>query len=332
MPANLPPQYYELEREFKKESDPREKLRLAKELLSMMPKHKGTDKLQAEMKAKISKLNKEIQGGDRKHGARHADDHNHIPKEGAAQVILIGPPNSGKSSIVDALTHANPLIGDYPYTTREPLAGMTLLESVHFQLIDTPPISPEFFEPYLANLVRQADIVSVVVDICESGFESKIKAVFDILLEKNIILSRSVPNEVSDPHIVYKKTFLTGHKCLDEGADSGLSRLRQLYPDFRIVATSILDDDSMENFKLAIFEMMDIMRIYTKRVGHDPDFVDPIILPIGGTVEEAARALHKDFAQNLQYAKIWGTGKFEGQRVKNSYVLSDKDIIEFHLS
>ncbi|MEE9555002.1 MAG: GTPase [candidate division Zixibacteria bacterium] len=331
MPANLPPQYYELEREFKKENDPREKLRMAKELLAMMPKHKGTDKLQAEMKAKISTLNKQIQGGDKKHGARRVDDHTHIEKEGAAQIILIGAPNSGKSSIVDTLTHAKPLIGDYPYTTREPLAGMTIFETVQYELIDTPPISEEYFESYLANLVRQADLVCIVVDICVPGFEERLKEIFNKLEEKRIILTAEIPDEIEDQRFAYKKTFMAAHKCLDEGGQKGVEEIRRLYPDFIIVPTSILDDESMRNFMTTIFESLGIIRIYTKRVGDDPDFIDPIILPIGGTVEDAARTLHKDFARDLQFAKLWGDGKFEGQRVKNSYVLTDKDIIEFHI-
>jgi ribosome-interacting GTPase 1 len=331
MPANLPPQYYELEREFKKESDPREKLRLAKELLAMMPKHKGTDKLQADLKAKISKLAKQIEGGGKKHGARHTDIHTHIEKEGAAQVILIGPPNSGKSSIVDVLTHAQPLIGDYPYTTREPLAGMTTFETVQFQLIDTPPISEEYFESFVPNLVRQADMVVVVVDISTPGFDKRVKTILEKLEEKRIILTTSIPEKIDDQRYAHKKTIIAAHKYLDDGGKEGLAEIRGLYSKFKVVPTSILDDVSMQEFKSAIFDSLGIMRIYTKRIGHDVDYTDPIILPIGGTVEDAARTIHKDFARDLQYAKIWGVGKFEGQRVKNSYVLSDRDIIEFHI-
>ena len=165
MPANLPPQYYELEREFKSELDPREKLRLAEELLRMMPKHKGTDKLQADMKSKISKIKKELEGGSKSHGSRQNQAHDYIEKEGAAQIILIGPPNCGKSSLVDALTHAQPLIGDYPYTTREPMPGMTDYDTVHFQLIDTPPISADLFENYITGLIRNADLVVMVADL-----------------------------------------------------------------------------------------------------------------------------------------------------------------------
>lgn len=331
MPANLPPQYYELEREFKQETDLNEKLRLAKELLAMMPKHKGTDKLQAELKAKISKLKKQIDGGDKKHGARHADTHDHIEKEGAAQIILIGPPNSGKSSLVDALTHAKPLIGDYPYTTREPLAGMMEYDTVQMQLIDTPPISEELFESYLPNLIRQTDRVVLVVDVSAPGFTERIEVLKNRLEEKRIILSPAIPEEIEDPRFAYKITLIVAHKYLDEGGEKGLSELKNLYPDFIIIPTSILEDDSMENFKRTVFESLGVIRVYTKKVGHDPDFIDPIILPIGGTVEDAAKSIHKDFAHNLQFAKIWGKGKFEGQRVKNSYVLSDKDVIEFHI-
>ena len=113
MPANLPPQYYELERAYRAERDPREKLRMAEELLRMMPKHKGTDKLQADMKSKISKHKKEIEGGGGKAGgaARTATAMDSISKEGAGQVILIGPPNCGKSSLLDTLTGAKPLVG-----------------------------------------------------------------------------------------------------------------------------------------------------------------------------------------------------------------------------
>ena len=165
MPANLPPQYYELEREFKHERDPREKLRLAEELLAIMPKHKGTDKLQADLKAKISKMKKQVEGTSKTHGTRQAQTHDHIEKEGAAQIILIGPPNCGKSSIVETLTHAKPLVADYPYTTREPLSGMMEYDTAQLQLIDTPPISAESYENYLSGLIRNANLVVLVADL-----------------------------------------------------------------------------------------------------------------------------------------------------------------------
>ncbi|MCP4703352.1 MAG: TGS domain-containing protein [candidate division Zixibacteria bacterium] len=332
MPANLPPQYYTLDREFKKERDPFERLRMARELLRIMPKHKGTDKLQAEMKAKIALLKKETEsGGTKKHGARKVDPYSHFDNEGAGQIVLIGPPNSGKSSILDTMTNCNPAIGDYPYTTRFPMAGMTMYQSVPLQLIDTPPISEETFENYIPNLIRQADISVIVVDVATAGFEERLKAFYARLDEKRIVLCPEIPDEIEDARYCYKKAIIAAHKYLDENGEEGLARLKEQFKEFVVVPTSILEDETMDNLKKAIYKMLGIMKVFTKKVGHDPDFNDPVILPIGGTVEDAAYELHKDFAQKLQFAKLWGEGRFEGQKVKSNYILADGDIIEFHI-
>ncbi len=331
MPANLPPQYYELEREFKAERDPREKLRLAEELLAMMPKHKGTDKLQADMKAKISKLKKQIEGGDKSHGARQVTAHDHIEKEGAGQAILIGPPNCGKSSLLEALTHAKPMVADYPYSTREPMAGMMSYETVQIQLIDTPPVSPESYENYLSGLIRNADVVVLVADLEARTMLEDLRFLVDKLEERRILLKPEATKRPEDPRFAYKKTFICAHKEYEDEDGHKRIALKEMFPDFAMVATSIIDDESMEAFKKTLFDSLNIIRVYTKPVGHDPDYKDPIILPIGGTVEEAAMTLHKDFAQKMKYAKIWGEGKFEGQRVQKDFVLTDGDILEFHV-
>jgi ribosome-interacting GTPase 1 len=331
MPANLPPQYYELERDFKSERDPREKLRLAKELLAMMPKHKGTDKLQAEMKAKISKLTKQIEGTQKSHGAKTVETFDHIPREGAAQVILIGPPNTGKSSLVDALTSARVVIGDYPFSTREPVAGMMKYETIQIQLIDTPPISHEYCESFVFPLIRQADLAVIVADASDPNLIKAVEIMFVILDEKRIRIAPRIDTHLEDPRMTYKRGIIAAHKCLEERGPAGLEELEANLSEYKIFPTSILDDQSMERFRKGIFDSLGIIRVYTKPVGREADFNDPIILPVGGTVEDAALSLHKDFAQKLQFARIWGTGKFEGQRVKNNYELSDGDIIEFHI-
>ncbi len=331
MPANLPPQYYELERQFNKETDIREKLRLAKELLAMMPKHKGTDKLQAEMKAKISKFTEQIESGAKKHGTHHFDPFTHIDKEGAAQIIMIGPPNSGKSSILASCTHAQPLIADYPYTTHEPLAGMTMFETVPLQLIDTPPISDQQFPPFMPNLIRQADIVALIADLCNQSNPANLDLICSLLKEKNINLTPGKLPDESDHRFMYKKTIIAANKSDEPGSDKALSILKQQFPGFMIVPISVYDDQSLYEFRKAIFIALDVIRVFTKRIGHEPEYRDPIILAPGSTVADAALVLHKDFARKLQYAKIWGKGKFEGQRVKNNYILTDEDIIEFHI-
>ncbi len=331
MPANLPPQYYELERDFKSERDPREKLRLAKELLAMMPKHKGTDKLQAEMKAKISKLSNQIEGTQKSHGAKTSESFDHIPREGAAQVILIGPPNTGKSSLVDALTSAHVVIGDYPFSTREPIAGMMKYETIQIQLIDTPPISHEYCESFVFPLIRQADLAVIVVDACDSGMVRAVETMFGILDEKRIRIAPRIDTNLEDPRMTYKRGIFAAHKYLDDGGQAGLEELDANFSEYKIFPTSILEDESVEKFRKGIFDSLGIIRVFTKPVGKEADFNDPIILPAGGTVEDAALTLHKDFVNKLHFARLWGTGKFEGQKVRIDYQLSDGDIIEFHI-
>jgi len=331
MPANLPPQYYELEREYNAETDPREKLRMAQELLRMMPKHKGTDKLQADMKTKISKLRKQIESGGGKSGAHKADPHDHIEREGARQVILIGPPNTGKSSLVDELTGAKPLVADYPFTTREPMPGMMPFETIQIQLIDTPPISPDLFENYLTNLIRNADLVLLVCDLADPEIEKNTQFVVDTLREKRIELVPEVAEEPEDPRLAYKKTVVCGHKEYDDESGDGRKKLALLFPDHVRVHTSILDEDSMAALKKTVFEALKIVRVYTKQVGKKVEYVDPVVLPVGGTVEDAARDIHKDFAEKLKFARIWGEGKHDGQRVNRDHVLEDGDVIEFHI-
>ncbi|RKX29005.1 MAG: GTP-binding protein [Candidatus Zixiibacteriota bacterium] len=331
MPANLPPQYYELEREFRAEKDPREKLRLAQELLRTMPKHKGTSHLQADMKTKIAKLRREIEGGGSKHGSRQATARDFIEKEGAGQAILIGPPNSGKSSLLDSLTAAKPLVADFPYSTREPLTGMMMFETVQLQLIDTPPISSELYENYMSGLIRNTDIVILVCDLEAASMLDDIKYIVSKLEEKRIILQPEVIGELEDPRFCYKKTILCAHKTYEDEDGVKRKKLSEMFPGYPMVSTSIIDDDSLDAFRKCFFDALDIIRVYTKSIGKEADYKDPIIVPVGSTIEDAALVLHKDFASKLKFAKIWGQGKFDGQRVQSDFVLQDGDIIEFHI-
>lgn len=334
MPANLPPQYYELERQFRAERDTAEKLRMAQELFAMMPKHKGTDKLQAEMKAKISQLKKELAGGVKKGGGpARVEQADHVEREGAGQVVLIGPPNTGKSSIIASVTHAKPLVADFPYTTREVTPGMMQYETIRIQLIDTPPISPEQFETYLLGIVRNADLVCLVAGMDEDDCADKIQYVIDKLKERRVALTNRPhdPEAIENAGVAFKPTLLAAHKIFEDGAEARLEKLKGRFPDYPVVGTSILDDDSMAAFRKAVFDGLHIIRVFTKQIGHEADFDDPIILKPGATVEAAAFHLHKDFAFKLQFAKIWGAGKFPGQRVQKTFVLSDGDIVEFHI-
>ena len=164
MPANLPPQYFEAEKRYREARTTRDKLKCLEEMLTIMPKHKGTDKLRADLRRRISKL--KDMGQARKGPGRRPPVY-FLEKEGAGQVALLGLPNTGKSSLLAALTNAQPVIADYPFTTRIPLAGMMTYENVQIQLIDTPPVSPDYLEPWYPDLLRRADAWLLVVSLAE---------------------------------------------------------------------------------------------------------------------------------------------------------------------
>ena len=329
MPANLPPHYYEAEKRYRQTKDLQEKLKILHEMYAIMPKHKGTDKLQADVKAKISKLKKEIQ--QKKKSTRRGDQY-FVDKEGAAQVVLIGPANAGKSQILTSLTNATPEVAAYPYSTVKPLCGMMLFENIQIKLVDTPPIAAEYMEPWLAGIIRNADLVSLVVDLgCETMLDD-IEAVLK-KLEGYKILLKSEEGEVNPlDGIAHKKTIILGNKSDLPLFKANLNMLKQSYgeklPIFRLSAK---DKMGVEELRRYIFDSLKILRVYTKTPGKKADFEDPVILSVGSTLLEAAKEIHKDFARNLKFARVWGEGVFDGQMVQKDFVLKDGHVVEFHI-
>ena len=118
MPANLPPDYKAAERRFREAKTTEDKIAALQEMMAIIPKHKGTDKLRADLRRRLSKLKAE-QAQPSKKGRKGPSYH--IPKEEAPQVALIGSPNTGKSAFVTATTNATPEVANYPFTTRVPL-------------------------------------------------------------------------------------------------------------------------------------------------------------------------------------------------------------------
>lgn len=327
MPANLSPEYMAAEQRFKAARTPAGKIEALEEMLSTIPKHKGTEKMQADLKRRLSKMRGEAQ---KKGGAAHAQPFYHIDKEGAGQVALVGAPNVGKSLLVCRLTHAEPEVADYPFTTRLPTPGMMPFENIQFQLIDLPPVTAEFMESWIPTLVRQADAVALVVDLAADDLLEEVETTRDLLEQNKVRLG--APHDQPPPGVVVKRALLVGNKVDLPGAGDNLVALRDLYgQQLPMVAISAETGAGLEEFKRAVFELLGVIRVFTKAPGKKPDYTAPYVLKRGATVYEAAAHVHKDFAEQLKFARVWGHGKFEGQMVHREYVLEDRDVIEFHI-
>ncbi|MBC7188845.1 TGS domain-containing protein [Candidatus Aerophobetes bacterium] len=330
MPANLPPQYYEVERKYREAKDVEEKIALLQEMLAIMPKHKGTDKLQADLRAKISKLKKQAQ---KKKSTRKGFNPYLIKKEGAAQVVLVGPPNTGKSTLLAALTNASPEIAPYPFTTHEPSVGMMEYENIKIQIVDTPPVAEEFNFPWLGEIVRRGDLILIVLDAGRDDLLEQMEIVLKKLEEFRIKKGQDSreERESGERGFFFKKMLVVANKDDFPEAESRISILQEFYAEkFRILPFSAKKLQEIDTLKEEIYRVLDIIRVYTKAPGRSPDFDDPIVLKRGSLVIDAARCIHKDFAQKLKYARIWGRDEFKGQMVDREHPLEDGDILEFH--
>jgi ribosome-interacting GTPase 1 len=330
MPANLPPEYFEAEKRFKQASTPAEKIATLEDLISTVPKHKGTDKLRADLRRRLSQLRKEA--ASKKKGGR--GNLYVVTKEGAAQIALVGFPNSGKSSLLACLTNANPVIADYPISTTMPLPGMMPFEDIQIQLIDLPPIGNEATDGWVSGILRYADALLLVLDLTE---EPEVQA--ELLIEQlerwNIYISSKQNSQSSSTKTVigvYKRALIVGNKKDLPRAENNFLKLKERFQSaFQCIPISAAKKENLEDIKRAIFKISGIIRVYSKPPGKDPDFSTPFTIPHGSTILELAEFIHKDFLSNLKFARVWGSAKFDGQRVEKNYILKDRDIVEIHI-
>lgn len=325
MPANLPPQYFEAEKKLRAAKTNAEKIMILEELLAIMPHHKGTDKLRADLRRRIAKL---TEAADRKLATQRASML--IEKEGAAQIVLIGQPNAGKSQLVTAVTNASPTVAEYPYTTLKPMPGMMEFENIQIQLIDTPPLTRQTIEWWLVNTVRRADALLIVIDLSDDPI-AQMEAVTAQMERMKVGLGNTT-EEDSEVSLTPKKALVVGNKMDMAGARENYQTLTESYGDqLTAVSISAREGLGLEELKLKIYEVLDIIRVYTKAPGKPPELTEPIVLKSESTLEEAAAEVHKDFAKKLKYARIWGSGKHDGIMAKRDHILKDGDIIELHV-
>jgi len=328
MPANLTPQYLEAELKFKQAKTTPEKIKALEVMMAVIPKHKGTERLRGQLKSRMAKLKEELQ---RRPAVARAEQSYNIRREGAAQSVLLGLPNSGKSSLLSRITGASSEVADYPFTTQKPIPGMMKYENLQIQLVDTPPIQLDHIEPGFPNLIRNADALLLLVDLTEDPLSQ-----MDILLKELSAMRIKVAGKGLIPSVesgwVCLRALVVGNKCDVKNTIAEYRKLENRFKDtFPVLPLSAREGMNFEELKKEVYQLLNIVRVYTKVPGKDADLTEPVILKKGSTIEDVALSVHKDFAAKLRYARVWGSGKFDGQMVKRDYPVSEGDVIEMHL-
>ena len=389
MPANLPPEAKAKLAKYSDAKTPEEKLRALEEFISAVPKHKGTENLLLWARRRMAELREEIE--ERKRRRVGGGPRIFVEKQGAAQVVILGPPNSGKSSLLAALTRAKPEVAPWPFTTQRPLPGMLHYEDIQFQLVDTPPLildDPDnSVNSRVLGLARNADALLLVVGLDEEDPASTLRRLLALLEDRGIYITRTrglvriiksrevngirvrgsgrlvgfteddlrrflaeyrVYNAIVEIEgdvtlddveaalyktLTYKPAVILLNKADAPGARERVHKaLRAAPPDVPVLAVSALTREGLDGLGRILFERLGIIRVYTKQPNKEPD-PEPLILPRGSTVLDAARRIHSRLAKHFRYAKIWGpSAKYPGQRVGGDHVLEDGDIVEIHAS
>lgn len=325
MPANLGPQYLAAESHLRQAITDEEKLAALEEMMQTIPKHKGTEKMRADIKRRMAKAREGMRSGGK--GARRTELYK-VEREGAGQIALVGPPNSGKSQLLKILTRAEPLVTDYPFATRLPLPGMAQFENVQMQLVDLPPIAAETSQTWLWALLRLSDALLIVLDAGDDDVLAQAEELLAFMQANNVVVKNSGERDFQE-----KKALCAATQADRPGAADRIELLREVLGDrMDIVPVSAQTGEGLEELKRKMFfDLLGKIRVYTHPPGKKPDHSAPFILDAGSTVLGAAREIHKEIAETLKYARVRGTGVFEGgQMVPRDHVLSDGDVVVFY--
>jgi len=377
MPSNADYKYAVSEKNFHEAKTDIEKLAALQEMNSTAPKHKGAEKLRAEISKKIAALKKKLekQKAQPKAGSGYSMN---VRKEGKGQIIFIGLPNSGKSFLINKISNASLAVGDYEFTTTKPEVATLDYKGAMIQLVECPGIIKGSSQGkangiQILSVVRNADAVVAVLE------EKKAQEQLNILLEEtntaNIRLNQKKPlinitssefpginiagkkflkvkeeilidflktmslqncnliineeadlkkiSEVLDNRIVYKKTLAVITKGTGKKTE-----LKDL--EGKEVKQINFSKENIEDMKKEIFSLLEKILVYTRKPGEKENLNEPLVLPEGVTVKQVAGVLHRDFAEKLKYAKVWGSSAFPGQRVSWDFRLKDGDIIEVY--
>lgn len=328
MPTNLPQTYYKVEARYRAAQSGEEKLAYLEEMFSLVPKHKGTDHLRADLRRRMSELR---ETKDTQKGPSRQESLYHIDKEGAGTIAVIGPPNVGKSALVSALTNAEPEVAAYPFTTWEPTPGMMPIQDIQVQLIDTPPLSEKHVEPELISLIQRSDLILLVLDLQAFPIEQLEKSLA-FLAEQHIAPRHRREKYDTEQYLAFIPFLIIANKADDAALDEDFVVLGELLPEkWPMLPLSVTENRHIEQFKEEVFRALEIIRVYSKAPGQDPDLDQPFVLAQGSTVNKFAGKVHRDFRENLRSARIWGEGVYDGQMVGHDHALHDGDVVELHM-
>jgi len=236
-----------------------------------------------------------------------------VRREGAAQIALVGPPNVGKSSLLQALSAIQIKTGDYPFTTLRPVPALTRIGGVLVQLVEIPGLISGATEDRgggraLLGVLRSAD---AILYCCRASHGA----------EQLQIARREVETAGIEKHALLVATWA------DEAGAGDVARLRAAFPDLEVVPVSILDDTSLDALRAAIWRLTGLLRVYLRSNG----VVDGEPLPLrpGATITDVAASVHYELAAKLSGARVWGpSARFDGQRVGAAHAVQDGDIVE----
>jgi ribosome-interacting GTPase 1 len=328
MPTNLPPEAVEAEQRYRAARSVAEKIACLEEFISTIPKHKGTDKLRADLRKRLSKLKTTPQA---RKGVSRRDSPFHIDREGAGQVVVVGPANVGKSALVAALTNANPEVADYPFTTWTPTPGMMPMENIQIQLIDTPPLNRDFVEPDLLDLIKRSDLILLVVDL-QTDPVQQLEDTVALLEEHRIVPCHLKDRYAEGRRLTFVPLLVLANKNDDESLDENFDIFCELLEDdWPLLPISATTGRNLERLKRVVFERLEVIRVYSRPPGKDPDLSAPFILEKGSTVAEFAGKVHRDFFKKLKTARVWGSVAYDGQMVRRDHVLCDGDVVELRI-
>lgn len=346
MPTNVTPEYKKAEEAYRKAREPAERLDGLRQMLSSIPKHKGTEHLQADIKSRIKELTEELAGP--KKGGKRGGPALSVRPEGAAQVALLGPPNAGKSTFHQRLTGSRAHSGPGPFITQFPEPGMFPHEDIAFQLLDLPSMSPDHSPPWIGGSLQSADAALLLVDLCDPACVEQLQFILDTLAQKKVTLTGAWPgldvrraddrqaderarSAPGDPFRIELPTLLLANKSDLASDPEELAVLEEMLGvDFPGLRVSAATGQGLGELAPWLFRALGVLRVYTKAPGKEPVRDKPFTVRRGDTVLDVARLVHKDVAESFHFARMWGATVFDGQQVGADHPVSDGDLVELH--